>query len=330
MKISSIIDIMDGEVLNSPSISFIYNIKQCASKVKEGDLFVAKNLNDIQIAINNGAFAILVDSYVSVTDFEIAWIKVGNLDEAIIKFIRFKLSNYDLNVFNCDEITFNYIKYLKPLNKIDLKLIETIDDILKILDDIEINNILIFKDKHFMNKLYPQNHLIEQIDSNKLKNIVKHTMFETSFTYNNIFFQKIKVPELYITNFLMAYDFLDCELDFSKLKNCELLRPIFVDRFINQVEFGKSNKFLILQNNLSLIEKEILYLKQNFKYGKIIFLCKEEINNFYAKQNIIEKEENLKDFLKSSNFNAAYLIGYKYEKLNELLNSEDIQTTLLF
>ncbi|RXJ98357.1 peptidoglycan synthetase [Arcobacter sp. CECT 8986] len=330
MKVSSIIDITDGEVLNSPSISFIYNIKQCASKVKEGDLFVAKNPNDIQLAINNGAFAILVDSYITVTDFEIAWIKVDNLDEAIIKLIRFRLSSYDLKVFSCDEITFNYIKYLKPLNKTDLKLIESIDDALKVLDDIEINNILIFKNAPFMNKLYPQNSTIEFADTKKLKNIIQHTIFETSFTYNDLFFQKVRVPKIYIDKFLTAFDFLDCELDFSKLKNCELLRPIFVDRFINQVEFGKSNKFLILQNNLSLIENEILYLKENFKYGKIIFLCKKEINNFYAKQNIIEKEEDIKEFLKSNNFNAAYLIGYKYEKLNELLDSEDMQTTLLF
>ena len=38
MQISSILDIVDGELLNSPSISFIYSIKTNAKKIKEGDL----------------------------------------------------------------------------------------------------------------------------------------------------------------------------------------------------------------------------------------------------------------------------------------------------
>ena len=54
MQISSILDIVDGSLLNSPSISFIYSIKTNVSKVKEGDLFLARNLDEIQQAIKNG------------------------------------------------------------------------------------------------------------------------------------------------------------------------------------------------------------------------------------------------------------------------------------
>ena len=63
MKISSLIDIIEGELINSPSISFIYNIKTNAKKVNEGDLYIAKNPNDLALAIKNGAFAIIYDFY---------------------------------------------------------------------------------------------------------------------------------------------------------------------------------------------------------------------------------------------------------------------------
>ena len=59
MKISSILDIVDGSLLNSPSISFIYSIKTNVEKVKEGDLFIARKNEDIPLAVKNGAFAIL-------------------------------------------------------------------------------------------------------------------------------------------------------------------------------------------------------------------------------------------------------------------------------
>ena len=51
MQISSLIDIIDGRLLNHPSISFIYSFKTDPSKVKEGDLFIAKNLDDIECAV---------------------------------------------------------------------------------------------------------------------------------------------------------------------------------------------------------------------------------------------------------------------------------------
>ncbi|WP_228135422.1 hypothetical protein [Halarcobacter anaerophilus] len=59
MQISSIIDIIDGRLLNHPSISFIYSIKTNPRKVKEGDLFIVEHEEDIHTAINNGAFALI-------------------------------------------------------------------------------------------------------------------------------------------------------------------------------------------------------------------------------------------------------------------------------
>jgi len=69
VQISSILDIVDGSLLNSPSISFIYSIKTNSHKVKEGDLFIAKNTNEIELAIKNGAFAIIIDTNASITSF---------------------------------------------------------------------------------------------------------------------------------------------------------------------------------------------------------------------------------------------------------------------
>ena len=59
MQISSLIDIIGGRLLNSPSISFIYSFKTDPSKVNEGDLFIARTINDIPLAVQNGAFAIV-------------------------------------------------------------------------------------------------------------------------------------------------------------------------------------------------------------------------------------------------------------------------------
>ena len=79
MQISSILDIVDGELLNSPSISFIYSIKTNAKKVKEGDLFIAKDLNSVELAVRNGAFAIISDINFPIIDNEIASYRIVSL-----------------------------------------------------------------------------------------------------------------------------------------------------------------------------------------------------------------------------------------------------------
>ena len=53
-----------------------------------------------------------------------------------------------------------------------------------------------------------------------ISNLVEHSMFEVSFTYKDNYFQRIKIPSIYIQDFLRVYDFLDIsEFDDSKLKN---------------------------------------------------------------------------------------------------------------
>ncbi len=110
MQISSILDIVDGELLNSPSISFIYSIKTNAKKVKEGDLFIAKNLEDIELAINHGAFAIIIEENFPIIDNEIAWIKVKEIELSITKLIRYKLSVLNLEAYFCDVVAYQLLK----------------------------------------------------------------------------------------------------------------------------------------------------------------------------------------------------------------------------
>jgi ferrochelatase len=110
VQITSILDIVDGRLLNHPSISFIYSIKTNPKKVKEGDLFIVKDDEDIPKAIENGAFAIIVDKEVSISDNEIAWIFVESMNDAIVKLVRYLLSNKRLNAFYCNNVSYDLFK----------------------------------------------------------------------------------------------------------------------------------------------------------------------------------------------------------------------------
>lgn len=330
MKISSIIDIVDGELKNSPSISFVYNIKVNANKILEGDLFIAKNPKDINVAISNGAFAIIYDfDNVEILDNEIAWIKVKSSQESLIKLFRFKLSHLDLEVYYCDKITFDLINIFKNTNKNIKTISHKIDHSIRIIENTKSSEIIFCSNKELLNNIYPKYKIFNKSNYN-IENLIEHSLFETSFSYNGTFFSKLKISSLYINQFLDVHNFLKEELDLKKLVKLQHFKPIFIDKFINLIEFGKSNKFIITQKDFSLINSEIDFIDTKFKYGKTLYITSKFIPNFKKEQIIFSKIKKIKEYLKTKEFNAVYLIGYDKSKIEKYLDLSSTKKINLF
>lgn len=329
MQISSIIDIVNGKLLNSPFISFIYALKTNVKRVKEGDLFIAKNVEDIQVAVNNGAFAILIDESYPIIDNEIAWIKVENIDIAIIQLIRYKLANTNLEAYYCDRATYDFLKIYGSNSDKNVVLIpNSLDKFFKILDDICDDDILIYHNKYVLEQLYPKNSNFNTLQNYNIQNLVEHSLFETSFSYKDKFYSKLKFPSIYIPQFLSVVEFLNYDFDLSKLKSFHNFKPLFLDKNLNLVEFGKSDKFVICQYNDSLVKDEVEFLHKKYKYAKTLFITSHKLDFIEDNQIVLNDIEDLKSTLKKINFNAVYLIGFEYKKIHSNLTKEEVEPSL--
>ena len=330
MQISSILDIVDGELLNSPSISFIYSIKTNAKKVKEGDLFIAKDSNDIELAIKHGAFAIIIEENFPITDNEIAWIKVKEINTSIVKLIRYKLSIINLEAFFCDKVAFQLLKLYSSNFSKNIKLIPNkLDNLFKNIDEIEDGNIIISSNVEILNKIYPQNRNFNELTTKlEIQNLIEHSLFETSFSYEDIYFSKLKISSLYLAQFLRVFNFLNGNMDLGKLKQFNNLKPLFVDRNLNLIEFGKSDRFILCQDIKELYEYEILYLKIKYKYAKTLFITSQYVQYLQEDEQILlDNLDELKPILKKIKFNAIYLLGFNHNQVQEhLLKNEHILT----
>ena len=330
MKISSIVDIVDGELLNSPSISFINNISSDANKVKTSDMFIAKNIKDLKIALQNGAYAVIFEKDFEVIDNEIAFIKVKNLELALLKIVRYKLSTLKIKSYFCTDETFDMLKlyqnnHTKPIFLIS----KNIEKAFKFIDDIKDGDILISKNKKLLESIYPDSKEFEKkLDENSIKNLIKHSLFELSFSYKDIYFSKLRLSKIYLNSFLNIYDFFKGNIDISKLKLYSNFKAIFIDKDFQPIESGKSDSFIICQTNKNLIPIEITYLKNEFKYAKTIFVSKYKISFLDEKEQIIINNiEDLKNILKNLKFNCVYLIGFTNQESFEFLqNSQKLQT----
>lgn len=326
MNITSVTDILNGEIINSPFISFVYSFKKNISKVKEGDLFFAKNKNDINEAVSKGAFCIVFEGDdVEIIDDEIAWIKVTNIQKSIYSFVRYKLALKNLNAFYCDDYSFYLLKEQKIENCYLLN--ESLDKFISNIDDIDDNSIIFSNNKTLLDAIYPNYQVFNKIHI--FENFIEHSMFETSFTFNDNYFQRIRVPKLYINSFLDVYSFLKDEFDFNKIKNSDYFKPIFIDKKLKIVEHGKSEKFIICQiENEEINSNEIKFLNKHFSYGKSIYLSKND--NSLLSNSIIQMKniKDLKVILEKSDFNACYIIGYSYNNIIRELEDTKKELTL--
>ncbi len=328
MKISSITDIVEGELLNSPSISFVYHIKTNPKRVNEGDLFIAKNSKDLQLAINHGAFGVIIDFDVEISDNEIAWIKVASYEKALTRLFRFHFSHFNLKVYSCDKITYELLFIYRTLNK-NLRFLKSkLENSIEIIEHVSKDDILISCDKKLLDDIYPNNLNFNQ-KKYSINNLIEHSIFETSFSYSDIYFSKIKIPSLYLQQLLSVYEFFNKTIDFNKLKKFSCFKPIFIDRFINIIEFGKSDKFLIVQKDYTLVTQEIAYIKNHYTYAKAIYITNTYSEDLNAEQIVIKDIKILKEVLRNNRFNCAYIIGFDFTDVEKNLVKSNQELTLL-
>ncbi|MDX4027640.1 peptidoglycan synthetase [Aliarcobacter skirrowii] len=316
MKISSIIDIVNGELLNQVAISSINSIKTDASKVKTADLFIAKDFHSIEIAIENGAYAIIFEDDFKAIDSEVAFIKVDSLELAILKIFRFKLANKKVDAFLCNTISYELLKSLfgNMFNKKVFILPNSLEKIFKFIDIIDNDSIVISKNERVLNTIFSQFKIFEKdIDKLSIKNLTIHSLFELSFSYKSRYFSRVKIAALYIKSLINCLEFFkDIDLDLSKLSNFKNLKALFLDKNLKVIEFGKSDTFLISQDDISLVEYEIKFIKEYYKYAKTIYITNKKLDFLDEKDQIIIKSiDELKSVLNKNIFNCAYIVGFK-------------------
>lgn len=332
MQISSLLEVLDATLQNEPSISFIYDIKTKASLIKDGDAIISNSQHEISKAIEKGAFGIIYSNEnIQITDSEIAWMKVQDIQKSTIKLTRFLLANTKTKSLSCDFLSFEMMKVFaknnKKINFIDDNIIKNFQKIKSIAS----NETILCTNHIFLEQILPTSKKMRSRNF-RVKNLTEHSLFEISFSYKNNFFSRVKLPIIYIKHFLNSVEFFGLEnIDQTKLKNFKYLYPIFINKNSEIVDFGKSDKFVILQNEKSVANDEIHFLNSKFSYGKKIFLFPKNTKKITKSKEVVfyESKNELENFINQNNFNCIYIFGIDEQEFTKLLKP-NYQTKSLF
>jgi len=318
MQISALTDIVEGKLLNSPSISFITQIHTNIKKVNEGDAFFATNEKDIAYAIKKGIFAIILDFETSIIDNEIAWIKVDDFDKAITNVLRYKLLEFNTRLINTNKIFFNLLKIFKSKELSHVILLEdNLSDDFEMLNSLENDKLIFGTNLQFLNAISGDVLILEN-KQYLVKNLTSHSLFETSFSYLDKFFDKIKLPTVYINDLLQQLELFEYNLDLKKLNNFNLFKPVFVNRSKHIVPYGQTNRFILSNKDEEIANIEIDYLKEHYSYGHINILNTKNLTDDEIYQNI-----------KNLEFNALYCIGSDIHDITSILEDNHKVDTLI-
>ncbi|MFT7859596.1 MAG: hypothetical protein ABXS93_01540 [Sulfurimonas sp.] len=336
MRLENILALIHGELINSPYVSEFNNIVFELKDVKRGDLFVAYDENTIDEAILNGAYGIIFNKPTQISDTEIAWIKVQDLDDSLKRLLRFKLIDKNITVYQTNEIILKLA--LQVLTETSFFALE--DDIKSIfskLEDIQDGGVVLFCAEMLSPEIFTEvkalpNNVVEHIE------IIEQTLFESSFIYDNIFYERQLISPFfipYLEQLLHLFKSLKINFRLRKFTPIEHFEAVFTNKNFEIKEFGTSDKVLIFEKSESFIKSEIEYLSKQAYWARILYILPESKfqtleQEFIQTNNIVtyKNKNEIKTLLKQHSFHFALIIGVDKSILSEPIHHLSAPTSL--
>lgn len=331
MRLENLLALTHATLVNEPCVNTFENITFEAKKVKRGDLFFAYDDKEIDLAVLNGAYGVVFDRPTQISDSEIAWIKVKSIDDALTRLLRFKMIEKEVVAYECNEIILKLAQQI--ITQTDFLAVSgDIKSLFKDLWDIGERTTILFcpalSDKNIFTsvKTLPKA-IFEPIE------IMEQTLFETSFIYDNIFYERQLISPFfmpYLEELLHLFKSLKISYRLKKFTPIEHFEAVFTNKNFEPKDFGSSDKVLIFEKNSDMIDEEIKFLQKNANWAKTVYIipdtCRyDEDKNIFTYKN----EKEIIEILKNSSFNFALIVGVDKSILNRPITNQ-MQLTLDF
>ncbi|MDD3769493.1 MAG: hypothetical protein AB7U26_08315 [Sulfuricurvum sp.] len=314
MRLENILALTQGNLLGEPTVSIFENVVFDPSKVKRGSLFVAYSADDIPEALLHGAYGVLFERPTQITDSEVAWIKVENIDAALKKLLRFYLLEKELQVYACDPITLHLSTMITtPPSFCNVE--GSMREVWEKLWPLEKKAIVLFSPTLTDPDIFIEHSQLIRAQENTIT-IIEQTLFETSFIHNDTFYERQMLSPFfipYLEHLLFFYTFLRIPFQIRGFSKMGHFIPVFTNARMEIKEFGTSERVVIFEPLLELIDEQIDFLDAQASWAKIICLLPESMRSALTigVDNILfyRYPEEIIALLQSRDFHFALVAG---------------------
>lgn len=311
-----------GELQNTPSISYFNSIVLSLNKVQKGSLFVAKDHTLIPKALELGAYGILYAGEYPLSDRDVAWIKLKDIEHSLNHLFKFCLLNERVVGALLSSIE------LEIASKIIVSgfawcLKESLED----LFIIERCKIAFFDKLEWLHLFYKQERLKEDLKESRLI-ILNQSFFCSALVYEKQEYE-LKMPCIFLEplkRVIQLCEKLQIEFDLNLLGKKEYpldhCKPFFVNKNLEIAPYGATARVVVAETSKELFEMMLQKALETLSWGKIVVFCRKNSAAFFKKTNpyFYTTQNNLKEQLRNLAFNFAFIYGIRSSHLESLLN----------
>ncbi len=315
-KIDSIVRISGGVLQNFPSVKSVEHIRISATKVKRGDFFIDINSSseEIETAVKSGAYCILTESLSKITDEEIAWIVVDNLEKSMVKLARFYAVCKNFRFIPLLNIQYALAKSLHIEQRVKLLSNSPAEALMQIVKS-EDKTLFFVVQNSFIEKIEPTiKELALKIEPEQ---VFENGIFCSSFIYKGRYIKESRLSSFFVPYLCSLMEYLDdlkIEFRVESFSGFEHFSPQFVTSKLEKSDFGKTRKAIIFESDFELFEEELVYLKKRVD-RKLLF-------SFTCRNEAIEQ-------LPKIEFRYALLLG-SIDEFSELIKDKNTVQMELF
>jgi len=319
MNIEDILNLTEGTLSNIPKIQAIDAATVYVSKVDQGDLFFSSNQEEIDQAVKNGAFAIVYDDEnILRTDEEIAWIKVSSIKLAAYKLIRYVTIKKETQFFHVAEHELTFLKMILT-HKTNISFIS--NDWRKAFEQIlnAHDSLFVGTDKELMHLIKPD---VQKLEKEVEGYVVSDTLFKTTFKVGGFVYQEKDLIPFHLEYLLRVIHFCNenaLPYDLERLKHSKHFTPVYIDTQLQTTHSSQSTQVAIFTDNIADIVEAREYIRRTNTWVKGIVITppKTKVPGI-DRPHWYENEEEVRDILKNTLFNYAFIYAANKSILNTI------------
>lgn len=322
LGVNEAVELSLGELQNTPSISYFNSIVLSLSKVQKGSLFVAKDHALIPKALELGAYGILYTGEYPLSDKDVAWIKLKDIEHSLNHLFKFCLLNERVVGVLLSPIE------LEIASKIIVSdFVWCLKESLEDLFIIEGCKIAFFDKLEWLHLFYKQERLKEDLKESRLI-ILNQSFFCSALVYEKQEYE-LKMPCVFLEplkRVIQLCEKLQIEFDLNLLSKKEPAldhcKPFFVNKNLEIAPYGATARVVVAETSKELFEMMLQKALETLSWGKIVVFCRKNSAAFFEKNNpyCYTTQNNLKEQLKNLAFNFAFIYGISSSHLESLLN----------
>ncbi|GAA9217258.1 hypothetical protein BTM374_11350 [Helicobacter pylori] len=321
LGVNEAVELSLGGLQNTPSISYFNSIVLSLNKVQKGSLFVAKDHTLIPKALELGAYGILYAGEYPLSDRDVAWIKLKDIEHSLNHLFKFCLLNERVVGVLLSPIE------LEIASKIMVShFVWCLKESLEDLFIIEGCKIAFFDKLEWLHLFYKQERLKEDLKESRLI-VLNQSFFCSTLVYEKQEYE-LKMPCIFLEplkRVIQLCEKLQIEFDLNLLGKKEYpldhCKPFFVNKNLEIAPYGATARVIVAETSKELFEMMLQKALETLSWGKIVVFCRKNSAAFFKKANpyFYTTQNNLKEQLKNLAFNFAFIYGISSHHLESLL-----------